>query len=61
MQCVQVFIGKHEQISNKFRKRVIGIPSVKQGIHTNYSIPVHINIIIVEIFGGWHLKKVLGL
>lgn len=57
MQCVQVLMGKQEHISNKFRKQAIGIPSVKQVSHTNYSIQVHINIIVVEIFGGWHFLK----
>lgn len=57
MQCVQVLMGKHEQISNKLRKQTIGIPSVKQACHTNYSLQIHISIIVVENFGGWHFLK----
>lgn len=63
MQCVQVLMGKHEQISNKLRKQTIGIPSVKQACHTNYSLQVHISIIVDlwRILVVGILKKVFGL
>ena len=61
MQCVQVLMGKHEQISNKFRKRAIGIPSVKQVSHTNYSVQVHINLLLWRFLVVSIFEKDFGL